>query len=251
MNGPQPPCASPHRNYPISMPPFTFSTWPVIYDASSDAKNATAPASSSGVPTRPNGICFTAFCLKSSLKTAVMAVSMKPGATALQVMLRELTSRAMAMVSPISPALRKRHSFACPKSLAHLTENTGDVDDASPALFEHGADDLLNAEIGGGQVRLQNGIPVGTLHSHHELIAGDAGVVDQDVDLPELRNRRLHHGLDLLFLAYVECQRGSVAARRGNFVNQFIQPFLVACGNGDPVAPSLASLTAHVASDAL
>jgi hypothetical protein len=29
---------------------------------------------------------------------------MKPGATALQVMLRELTSRAMAMVSPISPA---------------------------------------------------------------------------------------------------------------------------------------------------
>ena len=34
-----------------------------------------------------------------------MAVSMKPGATALQVMLREPTSRAMAMVRPINPAL--------------------------------------------------------------------------------------------------------------------------------------------------
>ena len=33
-----------------------------------------------------------------------MAVSMKPGATALTVMLREATSRATDMVRPISPA---------------------------------------------------------------------------------------------------------------------------------------------------
>jgi len=43
---------------------------------------------SSGEPTLPSGICFTAVCLNSSLSAAVMLVSMNPGATALTVMLR-------------------------------------------------------------------------------------------------------------------------------------------------------------------
>ena len=41
--------------------------------------------------------------IKAGVK-AVIAVSMNPGATALTVMLREPTSRATAMVRPISPA---------------------------------------------------------------------------------------------------------------------------------------------------
>ncbi len=47
-------------------------------------------------------------------------------------------------------------------------------------------DDLLDAEIGGSEIGLQDGVPVGALHAHDELVAGDAGVVDQDVDFAEL-----------------------------------------------------------------
>src|SRR5260370_41920534 len=43
--------------------------------------------------------------------------------------------------------------------LAHLAEDAGDVDDASPALFEHGADDLLDTEVGRGGVGLEDGVP--------------------------------------------------------------------------------------------
>src|SRR5206468_7512963 len=91
-------------HYPISIPPLTFSTCPVIYEASSDARKLTALATSSVLPTLPSGIIFTAVCLNSSLSTAVIPVSTKPGATALHVMFREATSRAIAIVSPISPA---------------------------------------------------------------------------------------------------------------------------------------------------
>src|SRR5271157_1293391 len=43
--------------------------------------------------------------------------------------------------------------------LAHLTENAGDVDDAPPTLLKHGADDLLNAEVGRSEIGLQDGVP--------------------------------------------------------------------------------------------
>ena len=86
------------------MPPLTSSTWPVIYEASSDARNATQLATSSGEPIFPSGIIFRALSFNSSDSTAVIEVSMNPGATALQVILRDPTSRAMAMVKPISPA---------------------------------------------------------------------------------------------------------------------------------------------------
>src|SRR5580700_8129949 len=42
--------------YPMYMPPFTSSTWPVMYDAASEARNFTASATSCGVPFRPRGI---------------------------------------------------------------------------------------------------------------------------------------------------------------------------------------------------
>ncbi len=40
-----------------------------------------------------------------SVMAAVISVSMKPGATALTVMAREATSRAIDLVNPITPAL--------------------------------------------------------------------------------------------------------------------------------------------------
>ena len=40
---------------PVNRPPSTGSVWPVIQAASLDARKATAPATSSGSPTRPSG----------------------------------------------------------------------------------------------------------------------------------------------------------------------------------------------------
>src|SRR5205807_10356896 len=95
---------SPDFLHPISIPPFTLSTCPVMYAASSDARKRTACATSISVPARPSGIISFTLFFRSAERPSVMAVSIYPGATAFTVILRDATSRAMAMVKPISPA---------------------------------------------------------------------------------------------------------------------------------------------------
>jgi hypothetical protein len=112
-------------------------------------------------------------------------------------------------------------------------EDTGDVDDASPALLEHGTGDLLGTEICRSEIGLQDGVPIGALHAHDELVAGDAGIVHQDVNLVELGDRGFNGGLDLLFIGDVESERCRLSAGRGNFVYQLIQLVLIARGDGD------------------
>jgi hypothetical protein len=58
----------------IYIPPFTASTWPVMYEASSLARNLTAAAISSGVPMRASGILAMMVCFNSSGKSLVMSV---------------------------------------------------------------------------------------------------------------------------------------------------------------------------------
>src|SRR5262249_55192923 len=84
--------------------------------------------------------------------------------------------------------------------LAHLAEDAADVDDASPAQPKHVGDDLLDAEISGSQIRLQDGIPVRALHAHDELIARDAGIVDENVDFTELVGCSFDGVLDLFLV---------------------------------------------------
>ena len=76
-----------------------------MYFASPLARKATALAMSSGSPNLPSGICVTTPLFSSSGSPLVMSVAMKPGATALHVMPRLASSRAITFVSPISPAL--------------------------------------------------------------------------------------------------------------------------------------------------
>ena len=76
-----------------------------MYDASSDAKNATARATSCGVPARPAGMPEHMKSLAACGMAAVISVSIKPGATALTVMPRDATSRASDLVIPMRPAL--------------------------------------------------------------------------------------------------------------------------------------------------
>ena len=65
----------------------------------------TADAISSTVPKRPSGVCALIWSVRLAGRSLVSSVTTKPGATALQVMPRDATSRAVALVRPIRPAL--------------------------------------------------------------------------------------------------------------------------------------------------
>ena len=69
------------------------------------ARKATAQAMSSGSPNLPSGICPPTVLLTCSGRASVMSVAMNPGATALQVIERLASSRAMVFVNPSRPAL--------------------------------------------------------------------------------------------------------------------------------------------------
>ncbi len=75
-----------------------------MYAASSEAKKATAYATSSALPQRPSGINFFDSSFIFSGMPDVKSVGTKPGAIAFTVILREATSRAKAFVNPIKPA---------------------------------------------------------------------------------------------------------------------------------------------------
>src|ERR1035437_9940651 len=89
----------------ITKPPTPTSTWPVAYEAYSEHRKAVVPAMSAGVPSRARGIWVRSAERASAVIAPVMSVSMNPGAIALQRMLREASSLATDLVSPINPAL--------------------------------------------------------------------------------------------------------------------------------------------------
>ena len=92
---------------------------------------------------------------------------------------------------------------------------------------------MLDAEVRRGEIGLQHRVPVGAFHAHDELIAGDAGVVDQDVDLCRTGRWRFDGGLDLLFVGNIEGEGCGLAARGRDFADQFIQLLPIARGDGD------------------
>ena len=76
----------------------------LLQAAASESRKATAPATSSGCPTRPSGMAPAIVSRAACVMAAVMSVSMNPGATQLTVMLREASSRASERVNPSVPA---------------------------------------------------------------------------------------------------------------------------------------------------
>ena len=47
------------------------------------------------------------------------------------------------------------------------------------------------------EVDIDDGVPLGLLHAEHEPVTGDAGVVDKDVDMAEIRVDFLHGSLSV------------------------------------------------------
>src|SRR6266851_5903401 len=100
-------------------------------EARSDARKAIASATSRGVPARPSAAPSIIDFFACSDKSRVMSVSIQPGLTALTRMLRLPTSRASALVNPISPALAEAYAV-CPVAL--LADHAGQVHDAAAPL---------------------------------------------------------------------------------------------------------------------
>ena len=69
---------------------------------------------------------------------------------------------------------------------AHEAADRADVDDAAGALLDHGAEDGAGEIEGALEVRLEHGVPIAARHAHREGVAGDAGVVHEDVAAAEV-----------------------------------------------------------------
>ena len=54
-----------------------------------------------------------------------------------------------------------------------------------------------------GKVGAQHGVPIFELHAQRESVAGDGGVVHQDVELAELRENLLERDFYLRGIGYV------------------------------------------------
>src|ERR1700680_2591537 len=89
----------PRRGQTCAMPPSTARSTPVIYELSSEARNTTTDAISSGLPLRPSGICevnwATACSACSAVRPVVVAkagVSIAPGLIQFTRILRSFSS---------------------------------------------------------------------------------------------------------------------------------------------------------------
>ena len=106
-----------------------------MYPAASEHRNATAPLTSSGFPARPRAACFIKKSLAASGIFSVMAVSMRPGATALTLIFLEPNSFASDLHRPIRPAFEAAYA-ACP-ALPDDSDDARHEHDRTRALLHH------------------------------------------------------------------------------------------------------------------
>src|SRR3546814_18077491 len=73
--------------------------------------------------------------------------------------------------------------------------------------------DVCSSDLDAGEVGVEDRLPVLVLHPHQQVVAGDAGVVDQDRDRAELLADRIDQRLD--GAGFVDVEPAAVAAGRG------------------------------------
>ena len=69
--------------------------------------------------------------------------------------------------------------------VAHRAHHGRDVDNAAGTLFHHAAQYGLAGTEDGFQVDLHDFVPLFFFHPHQQVVAGDAGVVHQNVEFAE------------------------------------------------------------------
>ena len=117
----------------------------------------------------------------SGVSTAVMSVSMNPGASALTVTPREANSLATDLVNPIKRRLAGR--IIALAGVAHQANDGGDVDDPPRTLLEKTPAQRLGKQKSALQIGVQHRVPILLAHAHDQSVARHAGVVDQNIHL--------------------------------------------------------------------
>src|SRR3546814_4263589 len=96
--------------------------------------------------------------------------------------------------------------------MAGDADHRGDVDDAALARLHHAAHHRLAAAEDAGEVGVEDRLPVLVLHPHQQVVAGDAGVVDEDRDRADVLADGIDQRLDRT--GFVDVEPASMAAGR-------------------------------------
>ena len=117
-----------------------------------------------------------------SFRTAVISVSIKPGATTLTVTRGKFLCRRLGEAD---------HARLCGcvvrlSDISDLTDNGGEVHNTSAALLRHELCSSLRAGVNPLEIRINDGIEILILHTDKERITRDARVVDENVQPAEL-----------------------------------------------------------------
>ncbi len=151
--------------------------------ASSEHRNATAAATSSGAAETAERGLRQQLGLQRLGQVAREVGGDEAGGDGIA---RDAPARDFArggLGEPDQPGLRRRVVGLA--RLAGLARHARDVDDAPGARPEHRPQDRLRRVEGAEEVHLEHGAPLVEAHPHDQVVAGDAGVVDQDVEPAE------------------------------------------------------------------
>ncbi|MNC08267.1 hypothetical protein D3C75_558480 [compost metagenome] len=111
--------------------------------------------------------------------------------------------------------------------VAHGTHNRANTDNSAPTSFGHAAQNALGQAEQTVQIGIDNVVPLVVFHAHHQVIAGDTGIIDQNRRRTELLlNARQNtcHGLvagDIEFQAsalntvFLQGRGNALSTRRG------------------------------------
>src|SRR2546429_499096 len=70
-------------------------------------------------------------------------------------------------------------------TMMRARDDRSNIDNAASARAHHGSKSLLDAQVGTGQVRSNDGFPVVLLHTQRQAVARDGGVVHENIQAAE------------------------------------------------------------------
>ena len=114
--------------------------------------------------------------------------------------------------------------------IAGDADDRGDGDDAAEALAHHQLGRRARQTEGRGQIDRDDVVPILVAQLHEQIVAGDAGIGDEDVDLPHRGFGRRHQRLDLGAVGEVAGQHMNALAQ---LRRQAIQHLAPRAGNGN------------------
>ena len=199
----------------IPRPPSTWSTAPVTNPASSEHRKRTAPATSSGSPSRPSGVVG---------QNRLLQLVRKPvGQLGIDVAGRNRVDAHAPASELLCEGVRETDDAGLGGRVVRLPripvdpDDTRHVDDRPAPPLEHPARHRAARVEDAAQVRLDHPVPVLVAHADDECVPCDAGVVDENVDRAELALDTLDEGGDLRILPDVRLEATPPISLRDDF----------------------------------